>query len=132
MNEVVDTRFLIEHLYSTEGEIKQKTSKKLRELIQHKEGLLPTIVIGETVQIVCQKVGKEEAEACYLSLIRSGLQIVDLNRDIAKEAGLLKCRSKNMPIGDCIIAATAIINTARILSDDQHFDDIKETKRIWI
>ena len=132
MNEVVDTRFLVEHFYSAEAETKHKTSKKLRELTKRKEGLLPTIVIGETVHIVCEKVGKEEAEACYLSLIRSGLQIQDLNQNIAKEAGLLKCRHRNIPIGDCIIAATAIINKAKVLSDDPHFDTIKETKRTWI
>jgi len=130
--EVVDSRFLVEHFYSTEAETKQKTSRKLRELIQRKEGLLPTIVIGETVQIVCGKIGKEEAEACYLSLIRSGLRIQDLDQDIARQAGLLKCRYRNIPMGDCIIAATAIINKARVISDDQHFDDIKETKRGWI
>jgi len=129
---VVDSRFLVEHFYSTEAETKRKTSKKLRELIQRKEGLLPTIVIGETVRIVCEKVGKAEAETCYLSLIRSGLRIQDLNRDIAKQAGLLKCQHRNIPMGDCIIASTAIINQARVLSDDPHFDLIKEIKHSWI
>ncbi len=75
MNEVVDSRFLVEHFYSTEAETKHKTSKKLRELIQRKEGLIPTMVIAETFQIVCTKVGREEAEACYFSIIRSGLRI---------------------------------------------------------
>lgn len=50
----------------------------------------------------------------------------------AKHAGLLKSKYKNGPIGDCIIAAIAIENHARILSDDSHFDSVKETKRIWI
>ncbi len=35
-------------------------------------------------------------------------------------------------MGDCIIAATALITHARVLSDDPHFDAIKEIKRIWI
>lgn len=132
MTEVVDTRFLIEHFYSTSTETKRKTSKKLRELIKNKNGLLPTIVICETVHITCEKRGKEEAETRYLSLIRSGMQIQDLNQNIAKEAGMLKCRHRNIPIGDCIIAAIATINKAKILSDNPHFDTIKETKRTWI
>jgi predicted nucleic acid-binding protein len=45
---------------------------------------------------------------------------------------MLKCQYKNVPIGDCIIAATAMQNHARILSDDPHFDSVKETKRTWI
>mgnify|MGYP001155468292 FL=1 len=132
MKEVLDSRFLIEHYYSTNTETKQKTSKKLKELIQRKEGLLPTIVISETIKIICEKVGREEAEICYLSIIASGLQIQELNLKIARQAGLLKCQYKNIPMGDCIIASTAIINQAKILSDDPHFDNIRETKRSWI
>ena len=132
MKEVVDSRFLVEHYYSTETETRQKTSKRLRELIQHNEGLLPTVVIGETVQTVCEKVGRQEAESCYLSLVASGLRIQDLNQEIARQAGLLKCRYRNVPMGDCVIASTALINQARILSDDPHFDLMKETKRSWI
>lgn len=132
MKKVVDTRFLIEHFYSTSAETKRKTSRKLRELIKNKNGLLPTIVICETVQITCEKRGKEEAEARCLSLVRSGLQIQDLNQNTAKEAGLLKCRHRNIPMGDCIIAAIALTNKAKVLSDDPHFDTIKEIKRTWI
>jgi len=132
LKEVVDSRFLVEHYYSTETETRQKTSKRLRELIQHNEGLLPTVVIGETVQTVCEKVGRQEAESCYLSLVASGLRIQDLNQEIARQAGLLKCRYRNVPMGDCVIASTALINQARILSDDPHFDLMKETKRSWI
>lgn len=127
----MDSSFLIEHFYSTEAE-KHKTTKKLKELIRSKEGLLPTVVIAETIQIVCEKVGKEEAETCYLSLTGSGLRIKALDQNISKQAGLLKCRYRNIPMGDCIIAATAIINQAKVLSDDSHFDTIKEIKRTWI
>lgn len=132
MKEVVDTRFLIEHFYSDQTEIKNRTTKKLRELIENREGLLPTIVISEVVQATCEKRGREEAGIRYLALVRSGLQIQTLNQDTAKEAGLLKCRHKNIPIGDCIIAATAIINKAKVVTDDKHFEEIKEIKRSWI
>jgi predicted nucleic acid-binding protein len=129
---VLDTRFLIEHYYSTNTENRQKTTRKLRELTQHKEALLPTIVISETIQTVCQKIGKEEAQNCYQTLLISGLHIQTLTPTIAKQAGLIKCQHTNIPMGDCIIAATAITNQARILSDDPHYDAIKETKRTWI
>ena len=132
MKEVLDTRFILEHYYSPDSAVRQKTTKKLKELIQRKEGLLPTISISETVKTVCEKVGRQEAENCYLSIVISGLIIQELNAKIAKHAGLLKCQYKNLPIGDCIIASTAIINQAKIISDDPHFDIIKETKRSWI
>ena len=76
--------------------------------------------------------GKEEAEICYETLFASGLQIVNLTPTVAKQTDLLKCRHRNMPMGDCIIAATAMANQAHMLSDDPHFDAIKETKHAWI
>jgi predicted nucleic acid-binding protein len=132
LKEALDTRFLIEYYYSTNPETRQKTSRKLRELIQRKEALIPTIVISETIQTVCQKIGKQEAKNCYQTLISSNLQVINLTPTIAKQAGLIKCQHKNVPMGDCIIAATAITNQAHILSDDPHYDTIKEAKRTWI
>ena len=132
MKEVLDTRFFIEHFYSDQTQTKQKMAIRLKELVQRKEGILPTIVISEVIQVTCEKRGKELAEIRYHSLMESGLQIVDLTPTIAKQAGLIKCQYKDVPMGDCIIAATAITNQARILSDDQHYGRIKETKSTWI
>ena len=132
MKIVLDSRFIMEYFYSDKTEAKQKATKKLKDLIQRKEGILPTIVIGETIQTICEKIGKEEAEICYANLTESGLKIQTLTSQIAKQAGLLRSKYQNIPMGDCIIAATAIANQAAILSDDPHFDVIQETKRSWI
>jgi len=129
---VLDSRFIMEYFYSDKNEIKQKATKKLKELIQRKEGILPTIVISETIQTICEKIGKEEAEICYANLTQSGLKIQNLTPPIAKQAGLLRSKYRNIPMGDCIIAATSIADQATILSDDPHFDSISETKRSWI
>ncbi len=129
---VLDSRFIIEYFYSDKTETKQKATKKLKDLIVRKEGILPTIVISETIQTICEKIGKEEAEICYANLTQSGLKIQSLTSPIAKQAGLLRSKYRNIPMGDCIIAATAIANQATILSDDPHFDAIQETKRSWI
>jgi predicted nucleic acid-binding protein len=132
LKEVLDTRFLSEYFYSAQAETKKKTTRKLKVLIAENEGILPTIVIVEIIQITCTKRGKDMAESRYEALTQSGLQIQNLTSQVAKHAGFLKSKYKNVPIGDCIIAATAIENHARILSDDPHFDAVKETKRTWI
>lgn len=132
MKEVIDTRFLREYFYSNHAQTKERTTRKLKALLAKNEGILPTIVIAEIIQITCEIRGKDMAESHYQALIQSGLQIQNLIPGIAQQAGLLKCTYKNLPMGDCIIAATAIIDHARILSDDPHFDNIKETKRTWI
>jgi predicted nucleic acid-binding protein len=129
---VLDSRFIIEYFFSDETETKQKATKKLKDLIQRNEGILPTIVISETIQTVCEQLGKEESEICYANLTQSGLKIQSLNAPIAKQAGFLRSKYRNIPMGDCIIAATAMANQAAILSDDSHFDAIEETKRNWI
>lgn len=132
MKQVLDSRFLVEYYYSTDTQTRQKTNQLMKELIQTRNGIIPTIVVCETTQLICTKEGKQKAELIYLSLTASKIKIENLTPTIAKEAGLLKSTYKHIPIGDCIIAATAIKNQAKILSDDPHFDAIKETKRTWL
>ena len=127
--EVIDSRFLLEYFLSEE--VGSKASKHLKQLIEKRTGILPTIVVAETVRYVCEKRGAEEAKLRYLSLIRSGLLIADLTGEVAREAGLLKCRHQNLPMGDCILAAIARSRKAKILSDDVHFDEIKGVSRTW-
>jgi predicted nucleic acid-binding protein len=55
-----------------------------------------------------------------------------LTPDVAKEAGLLKCRYRDIPMGDCIIASIAVKREAKVLSDDPHFNMMKEIKRTWV
>lgn len=132
MKEVLDTRFLREYFYPKQDDLKQKTSRKLQVLIANNDGILPTIVIAEITQITCALRGKDMAQSRYQALIQSGLEIQNLTPPIAQQAGLLKCANQNLPMGDCIIAATALVNHARVLSDDPHFDGIDEIKRVWI
>jgi predicted nucleic acid-binding protein len=132
LKHVLDSRFLIEYYYSQNIDTKQKVNQKMRELIKNSNGIIPTIVICETIQLIHSREGKQKADMIYLSIVSSGIKIENLSPSIAKDAGILKSTYKHIPIGDCIIAATAISNQARILSDDPHFDLIKEIKRTWL
>jgi len=129
---VLDSHFLIEYYYSQSIDTRQKVNQKMRELIKNSNGIIPTIVICETIQLIYSKEGKQKAEMIYLSIVSSGIKIENLSPNIAKDAAILKSTYKHIPIGDCIIAATAIKNQARILSDDTHFDLVEETKRTWL
>jgi predicted nucleic acid-binding protein len=132
LKEVIDTRFLAEYSNSTKSDVIEKTHRKLDSLISKKEGILPTIVIAEMIQITCGRLGKDMAGSVYQALIQSGLEIQNLTPQIAQQAGLYKCVHRNLPMGDCVIAATALLNHARVLSDDAHYDCIEEIKRVWI
>lgn len=129
--EIIDSRFLVEYFFSDSEKVKSRASKHLAHLVETRTGVLPTIVVTETVRYVCDKRGTEEAKIRHLSLTRSGLLIADLTGELAKEAGLLKCLHPNIPTGDCIVAATARARKAKILSDDKHFDEIKDISRVW-
>jgi predicted nucleic acid-binding protein len=129
---LLDSRFLVEYYYSQDIDTKQKANQKMKELIKNSNGIIPTIVICETIQLIYSKEGKQKADMIYLSIVSSGIKIENLSSSIAKDAGILKSTYKHIPIGDCIIAASAISNQAKILSDDPHFDLIKETKRTWL
>jgi predicted nucleic acid-binding protein len=122
----------MEYFFSRDDEFRSKASKRLALLVEKKMGILPTIVLTETVRYVCEKRGAEEAGIRYLALIRSGLKVADLDGGIARDAGLLKCRHPNVPTGDCIVASVARAKKAKILSDDKHFDEIKGTMRTWL
>ena len=132
MHEVLDTRFLREYFYSNQNETKQKINRKLQAVIAKNEDILPTIVIAEITQITCAIRGKDMAQSRFQALTQNGLDIQNLTPRIAEQAGLFKCQYTNLPMGHCIIAATALLNHARILSDDPHFDCIAEIKRAWI
>ncbi len=132
MKEVLDTRFLREYFYSSQVEVRDRINRRLRALIAKNEAILPTIVIAEITQISCATRGKDLAKSRYQALIQSGIDIQNLTPPIAEQAGLFKCQYSNLPMGDCIIAATAYFNHARVLSDDPHFDNISEIKRSWI
>ena len=90
------------------------------------------MVIAELIQITCTIRGKDMARSRCKAIVQSGLQIHDLTPQIAEQAGLFKCQYSNLPMGDCVIAATALANHARVLSDDPHFDDVAGIKRVWI
>jgi len=130
--EVIDSRFLLEYFLSRDDEFKSKASKRLALLVEKRMGILPTVVLTETVRYVCEKRGREEAEIRCLALMRSGLKVAGLTGELARDAGLLKCKHPNVPTGDCIVASVARASKAKILSDDKHFDEIKGVTRIWI
>ena len=133
MKQVLDTRFLVEYHYSQDAETRKKALQKIMELAQNCNGIIPTIVVLETIRInLLKEKAKKTQKWFIISLITIGIKIESLSPSIAKEAGILKSIYRNLPTGDCIIAATAIKNQAKIISDDPHFDSIKETKRTWL
>jgi len=127
----LDTTFFVLHYFNKDENILFKTKRILyncRKL--GNKGILPTIVLGEFYALTHKKAGREVAEKYFVELVNSGLSMVELSADIARQAGIFRRKyEEKIPWGDCIIAATGVLNKSEIMvTEDPHFKQLKEIK----
>ena len=132
MIEVLDTRFFIEHFFSTDPAVTEKTRKRLTELRRRKEGVVPLIVVAEFADQACRFAGRREGEQMAQAIVESGLQIRALDPATAIAAGTRRCSNRRVPLADCIVAAVAGSLGARVVSDDPHFKQLRGTRVVWL
>jgi len=134
MRTVLDTRFFISSLASTDEQFKKWARATLQTLqTKNNLGVVPSIVIHEFYKIQLENLGREIAELRTNSILKSELKITNLDPEIAIEAAKLRCKYTELPTADAIIAATAIVTSCEyVLTDDKHIKQIKETKTRWI
>lgn len=132
MKEILDTRFLITHFFSSQPHVLESARAKLRDLRRTGNGVLPTLVLTEFFDQVCRRAGSREAAEKCESLIVSGLSIQALTSEIALAGGRIRCNNRDVPIADCIIAATAMHLGGRVVTDDPHFSKVKSLRTTWI
>ncbi len=70
------------------------------------------------------------AEQRFRELADSGLRMVQLSQDMARESGILRVKyQEKIPWGDCLIAGTHIVEKADVVvSEDPHFRQIREIR----
>ncbi|NJD53181.1 MAG: type II toxin-antitoxin system VapC family toxin [Candidatus Methanoperedens sp.] len=99
---------------------------ELAQSIHNKKitGLASVITITELIKIRGMK-ENERMNSDLDKLVTSNLIFVDVGRAIAKRAGELRLKY-DIPTVDSLIAATGIVeNVKHILTDDDHFDSVK-------
>ncbi len=86
--------------------------------------------LAEFYAIARRDAGRDVAELRLRELVDSGLEVVHLSSEMARESGMLRAKyHEKIPWGDCFIAGTHISKKGDlILSEDPHFRDIKEIK----
>ncbi|MBS7655861.1 PIN domain-containing protein [Candidatus Bathyarchaeota archaeon] len=124
---VYDTRFFIEHYYSKDREILQKTKEEIRKT---KKRYISVITIHEIYKLTLELEGRETA-ILRVSLLEKDFKVVNIDSEIAKNSAELRHKYK-IPLVDSIIAATSLLLNAVCVSDDPHFKAIKEIKTKWI
>jgi predicted nucleic acid-binding protein len=101
--------------------------------LQRAMAVVPTIVLHEVYKFQFENIGMDEAELRLDTIMKSGFTLVDLDPKIAVTSARLRCRHKELPTADAIVAATAIeTKSGRVVSDDPHFREIKTIKTEWI
>ena len=125
MTVVADTRFLLTFKFPPTKETKQRIVNLMDESLRR--GLLiPSIVVTEFIKLAGKRLGEEVALIFLKELTTRGVSIVAIDENIAIEAGKLALRHWDVPIADVIIGATTVMYHAEhIVSDDQHFKEMK-------
>ena len=123
---VYDTRFFVEYFYSKESE---KLRKMSDNLVQTTNRIVPTVTIYEIYKLVLSREGREVAKH-RIEIISRDFQVELLTKEIAVHAAEINHNTGN-PMADCIIAATALLENAHVLTDDPHFQKIKNITVMW-
>jgi len=132
LKEILDSKFLLTHYGAEDEEVLSRTRTKLAALRKERRGVLPSIVIAEVANAICQEAGRAEALAKLRALEHAGLEVVQLDPELARDAGLLKCMHRDLPMADCVIAATALRMGGRVVTNDPHFAKVKGVRTTWI
>jgi predicted nucleic acid-binding protein len=123
---VYDTRFFIEYFYSKD----KNTLKKLTEnLIHTRKRVISTVTIYEIYKLILSREGRDVAKY-RTDVITRDFQVENLTPEIAIRAAEINHGTGN-PMADSVIAATAQIENAPVITDDPHFEKIINLKTHW-
>ena len=132
MKEILDSTFLVTHYTTDDEQILSRTRAKLAALRRERRGVLPSVVVAEVTNAVCREGGREKALAQLGALEHAGLEVMPLDIGLARDAGLLKCVHRDVPMADCVIAVTALRLGGRVVTNDPHFSKVKGLRTTWI
>ncbi len=91
------------------------------------EAFISSITIAEVFTCFCRRNDAKKAVEISLFLEEIGIEPVNVNKEIAKNSGVLKSKYK-MSFADAIIVATAIDRNAHLIAYDKEFEQIKEIR----
>ena len=123
---VYDTRFFTQLYRSSNSEEK----KKIRTEMTRKDKCVSPIVIHELYHSSIAIEGREIAKI-KIAYIKQDFQIVPVDAPIAEISAEIR-HNYHIPMGDSIIAATALRLKSVCITDDQHIRQIREIETAWI
>jgi predicted nucleic acid-binding protein len=126
MNKAVyDTRFFVDSFYSKD----ESLLKKIRAHRARKR-YVSAIVVHEVYNLAIKREGRETAKN-QVAHLKEEFEVVPVDDQIAQISAELR-HKYNLSMGDSMIAATAFVLKAACITDDPHFEQIKEIETTWI
>ncbi len=126
-NYVIDAWAWVEYLIGSEH------GAKLNKIFDENNNEVYTcaITLGEIISKVARE--KRDIEAAS-SIVCSNSQIVNVDKELSLQAGLLHCEMrktlKDFGLADAYVLATARRLNAKVLTGDLHFKNIKDAVMI--
>jgi predicted nucleic acid-binding protein len=123
---IYDTRFFSALYYSEDMDIQERVRKQ-----KHRgEKFVSTVVIHEIYKLALSREGRETAKH-IVAFVKQNFKVVSVDDQIAQISAELRQKYR-LSMGDSMIAATADVLKAVCVSDDPHFQQIKEIRTEWI
>jgi len=124
---VFDTRFFVEYFYSDDDEALTRLKEDLRST---RERGVSVVTVHEIYKIVLEREGSEVAKL-RVETIRRDFEVVDMDYELAIESAEIR-RKYRIPLADSVIMVTAQRWGCPVVTDDPHFEKVKEVKTRWI
>lgn len=86
--------------------------------------LMSVVSAGEVWYIIARRVSEAEADRSIRELKQLGIKLVEVDWDIAQDAGRFKAKNK-MSFADCFAAALAKQRKAHLVTGDQEFKQVE-------
>jgi predicted nucleic acid-binding protein len=103
----------------------EKVADIIADAHEEKIPLLMTVVnAGEVWYILAREVSVAEADASVRQLRQLGIEFINADWDLAREAGGFKAKHK-MSFADCFAAALAKQRKAHLVTGDQEFKQVE-------
>jgi len=126
--QVYDTRFFVEHFYSSDNDILARTKRELSDPSLQKT--VSVIALHEFYRLNLERAGRDVA-LIRTNMIKDDFRCIDVDSRISIRGAEIR-KKYTIPMGDSLIAATVSELNAVCVTDDPHIRDIKEIKTRWI
>ncbi len=123
---VYDTRFFVEYFYSDDESVLTRLKEDLRST---RIRAVSMVTVHEIYKLVLEREGRDVAKLRG-ETIRRDFEVVGLDYELAIESAEIR-RKYRIPLADSVILATAQRLGCQVVSDDPHFEKVKEVKTRW-